>query len=215
MDPEVRRGVTSFLNLGAPTRAWQFSSLSNDRDRPALSFPIAQSFVDVLTAFGWRESRSNPLSEREEAVTPIAPLTLANGVLGARIVRLSDDSALTALALVDQPVDQLVEAVFLRFLSRRPSPDESAPLVELLQPGYDKRRRSGSALPREQTAQRYRTAVSWSNHLSPEASRIKIELERRVREGDPPTPRLDPDWRERMEDVVWAVINTPEFVFIP
>ena len=57
--------------------------------------------------------------------------------------------------------------------------------------------------------------VSWSNHLSEEANRIKIELEKRAREGDPPTVALQADWRERMEDMLWALMNSPEFVFIP
>ena len=57
--------------------------------------------------------------------------------------------------------------------------------------------------------------VSWSNHLSPEANRIKIELEKRAREGDPPTVALKAGWRERMEDMLWAVLNSPEFVFVP
>ncbi|HJO54533.1 MAG TPA: hypothetical protein QF373_08520, partial [Verrucomicrobiota bacterium] len=57
--------------------------------------------------------------------------------------------------------------------------------------------------------------VSWSNHLSAEANRIKIELEKRAREGDPPTVSLQTDWRERMEDMLWALMNSPEFIFIP
>jgi hypothetical protein len=214
MDPEVRRGVTSFFNLGSPTRAWQFTSLSNDRDRPALALPVAQSFVDVLSAFGWRDSRTNPISVRDEDPTALQPLTLANGILGNRIARLSDDSSLTALALADQPVGKLVDKVFLRFLSREPTAAEARPFIEILRPGYERRRRNSSQT--KTTTPHFRaSAVSWSNHLSPEASRIKLEQERTAREGDPPTERLDPNWRERMEDVVWAVVNSPEFVFIP
>ena len=33
--------------------------------------------------------------------------------------------------------------------------------------------------------------------------------------GDPPTRALDPAWRERAEDFVWALFNMPEFVFVP
>ena len=64
-------------------------------------------------------------------------------------------------------------------------------------------------------SQRQQSAVSWSNHLSAEATRIKLELERAARAGDPPTSRLQSDWRERMEDGLWALLNSPEFIFIP
>ena len=49
----------------------------------------------------------------------------------------------------------------------------------------------------------------------PEATTIKNEMERRARVGDPPDPRLSPAWREAYEDLVWTVINSPEFVWIP
>ena len=58
-------------------------------------------------------------------------------------------------------------------------------------------------------------AVSWSNHLHPDATRIKLELERLAREGDSPTRLLRSEWRERMEDMVFALINSPEFIFVP
>jgi len=57
--------------------------------------------------------------------------------------------------------------------------------------------------------------VSWNNHLSEEANRIKVELEKRVLSGDPPTNRLRSAWRERLEDVVYALVNSPEFIFVP
>ncbi|MGQ0637041.1 MAG: DUF1549 and DUF1553 domain-containing protein [Planctomycetaceae bacterium] len=214
MDPEARRPVSEMQNLGTPRRAWEFTSLSNERDRPALSLPVAQSVVDLLTAFGWRESRQNPQTVREDLATALQPMVLANGVVGGRIVTLSDDSSLTDLALEDQPVERLVETLFLRVLTRPPTDDERRTFANLLREGYAERQIAAektAATRRSATA----TGVSWSNHLSPEATRIKLELERVAREGDPPTGRLSSEWRERMEDVVWALVNSPEFVFVP
>jgi len=57
--------------------------------------------------------------------------------------------------------------------------------------------------------------VSWNNHLSSDSNRIKVELERLALEGDPPTKRLRAGWRKQMEDVIYALINSPEFIFIP
>lgn len=213
LDPEGRRPVTAFLNLGRPTRAWQFASLSNERDRPALALPVAQSIVDMLVTFGWRESRQDPITDREEEPTLLQPAVLANGLVGRRITTLSDGSGFTHLALQEQDAKQLVERVFQRILSRAPTRGEREMFAELLRDGYEHRRTEVKE-PAD-TKKKIRHAVSWSNHLSPEATRIKLELERAARAGDPPSPRLAADWRERAEDMVWALVNSPEFVFVP
>jgi hypothetical protein len=212
MDPEGRQKATNCPNLGLPKRAWYFTSLSNERDRPALSLPVAQHVVDLLVAYGWRDSRQNPLTVRDETTTPLQPLLLANGVVGQRITRLSDDGAITELCLEDRPLPDLIREVYLRVLSRPSSDVESQTTIALLSQGYGDRKVDA---PKKRPRDPKQTPVSWSNHLSPEATTLKLEQERLAREGDPPTDRLQTDWRERMEDVLWSLINSPEFVFVP
>jgi len=206
--------VQDFLNLGKPQRAWEFAGLSNERDRPALAKPAAQPFTDILVNFGWRDSRAEPKSVREEAPNVLQPASVANGILGARITRLSDDSAFTALALRPQPVDDLVTQLFQRILSRAPSEKERAAFTSALTPGYADR---VLAVPSGELPKKPRVTkvVMWSNHLNPESTNVVYEIEKLVRAGDPVTPRLAAPWRERMEDAVWALILTPEFVYEP
>jgi hypothetical protein len=213
LDPDGRRPPSEFLNLGVPRRAWQFTSTSNERDRPALSLPVTQTLVDVLQTFGWRPARQDPITVRDEATTPLQPALLANGVVAARICGLSDDSAITALCLEDQPAEALIRSVYLRILSRPPTGAETERLVAYLGSAHGNRAVPGAkARPALARAGR---RVSWSNHLSPEATKIQMESEKVARAGDPPTDRLTPEFRERMEDIVWALISSPEFVFVP
>jgi hypothetical protein len=212
LNPAGDRPPSQFLNMGAPERAWQITALSNERDRPALALPIAQSLVDVMTAYGWRQSRQNAVTTRDDAASPMQTLILANGILGTRIVRLSDDSAFTALCLRDLPLDKLVEEMFLRVLSRPPLAEEARTFTTLLRPYYAGRVvKDAAATSMMKTDNR----VSWSNHLSSEATLIRMEEERRLRMGDAPTNRLKPEFRERFEDALWAMVNSPEFVMVP
>ena len=212
VDPEGRRPPTEMLNLGIPTRAWQFASTANERDRPALTLPITQTFVDLMDAFGWRPARQDPITVREDVTTPLQPALLANGVVAGRVARLSDDSAFTALALAEGSAESLVRSVYLRVLSRPPSEIETRRLVAYLGSTYPSRIVAGAPLNvKPRTVRR----VSWSNHLHPRATEIQMAEGRAAQAGDPPTYRLRPEFRERMEDVVWALINSPEFVLLP
>jgi hypothetical protein len=165
--------------------------------------------------FGWREARQGPQTMRDDSPNVLQPATLANGLLAnGRVTRLSDDNALTALATRgDITLQQLTRETFLRIASRPPTADEEKLFASYLKEGFDSRLIvSENTSPKKRKAQR---PVSWSNHLNPEATRIKQELEREVRAGDSPTERIAPAWRERMEDAVWALVNSPEFVFVP
>ena len=215
MDVDGRRPVKEFNNLGTPYHAWEFTSLSNERDRPALALPRAQQISDTLGTFGWRESRQSAQTLRDDAPNVLQPAALANGLLAnGRITRLSDDSALTALAARgDVTLPQLTREIFLRLASRPPTSAEEKLFASYLRDGFDTRLVvSENAAPKTRKATR---PVSWSNHLNSEATTIKLEAERAARAGDPPTDRLAPAWRERMEDAIWALMLTPEFAYVP
>jgi hypothetical protein len=165
--------------------------------------------------FGWRESRQGPQTARDVEPNILQPATVANGLLAnGRIARLSDDNALTAVATRgDLTLSQLARETYLRLASRIPTKEEESVFTSYLKQGFDSRLAvSEGAVPKQRKALR---PVSWSNHLNPEATRIKQQLEREARAGDEPTARLAPAWRERMEDAVWALLNSPEFVFVP
>jgi hypothetical protein len=214
IDVDGTRAAASSLNLGEPKRAWQFTSMSNERDRPSLALPAAQTVLDVLETFGWRSTRPDPISVRPQETTVLQPAILANGVVARRVTQFSDDSRFTALALEDRPVKEFVTAVFQTVLSRPPRDDESALFADLLRDGYADRQVDVDPkdLPPPVSPA---TGVTWSNHLKPEANERKTTLKQKLDAGDPPTPRLKAEWRERAEDFVWALVNSPEFVFVP
>jgi hypothetical protein len=213
-DPDARRPASSMTSLGSPRRAWMFASLSNERDRPSLSLPRAQAVADVLEAFGWTGSRQNPRTDRETDPNVLQPGVLANSVMVGWITRASADTALTRRALEANSPDAIVEAVFLRFLTRLPSMEERRQFAAALTPGFADRIVPPERIQTPAVPPRL-SKVSWSNHLRAEANEIKLEMERRARAGDPPDPRLATAWRERLEDFVWSVINSPEFVWLP
>lgn len=215
IDVDGSRSLKSSLNLGIPRRAWMFSSLSNERDRPSLSLPYAQPFVTTLQTFGWRASRQNPLTVRDQEATVLQPAIVANGTLGRRFTRLSDDSAFTELAMVDRSVSEIVDAVYQRVLTRSPSREERDIFVELLDDGFANRINPEELKRPSRTSTSLRTGVGWSNHLHPDANRLQIATQETVRQGDAPTKKLKADWRERFEDMLWSLLNSPEYLFIP
>jgi hypothetical protein len=213
IDVEGTRLETSSISLGRPARAWQFTSMSNERDRPSLSLPAAQTAVNVLEAFGWRSSRQDPLSVRDKEPTVLQPAILANGVVARRAAQLSEDSALTRLALAAETPGEFVDAAFRQIFSRQPIAAERDLFVELLAGGFSERK-TGAA-PGPVPSWPKRDGVSWSNHLQSKSNEIRLAWQKEVEKGDPPTTQLAADWRERAEDLAWTLFNSPEFVWIP
>ena len=79
IDVDGSREIKNSINLGIPRRAWMFSSMSNERDRPSLTLPHIAPFVSTLETFGWRSSRQSPQTVREEEATVLQPAIIANG----------------------------------------------------------------------------------------------------------------------------------------
>ncbi|MEI6234580.1 MAG: DUF1553 domain-containing protein [Planctomycetota bacterium] len=213
-DPDTRSSATTLTSLGVPRRAWQFASLSNERDRPSLSLPRAQAVIDVLEAFGWFGSRQSPHTDRETDPNVLQPGVLENSTMSTWITRVSERSELAELAIKAESPEALVDSIFMRFLSRPPAKADRERFVQALALGFSNR-----IIPADQIKEPYVPVrlpkITWSTHLMAEATTVKLEMERRARLGDPADPRLNPAWRDVYEDVIWSVINSPEFVWMP
>ena len=216
LDIDSQRDEKNSLSLGQPRRSWMLTSTSNERDRPSLALPRIQAIGDVLSAFGWRGSRQDPISTRESAPNVLQPAILSNGTVGIWLTRLSDDHGVTSLVMQDQPLDKLVDTLFLKLLTRLPTAEEKALYIKRLTAGYESRLQTPAPQAVDSSADRKREKyVSWSNHLDAEATLVRQAQETAARQGDPPTERLNADWRQRMEDVLWAMLNAPEWAFSP
>ncbi len=213
-DADGWHAASTMVSLGKPRRAWQFAELSNERDRPSLALPRAQAVADVLAAFGWDGARQNVITDRETDPNVLQSGILSNGTMSSWITRAAVDSELARLAIDAPSADALLESLFLRFVGRLPSASEATAYREILSDRFDDR-----LTPEDQVQWPEPLSplphVSWRNHLAAEANVIKIEMERRARQGSPADPRLRSEWREAYEDVVWALVNSPEFVWVP
>ena len=132
------------------------------------------------------------------------------------LTRLSDRHGVTQLALENQPVERLVNRLFLRLLTRKPTAEEKPRYVQFLSDGYESRvipeSQRVKPTPGKREPVRY---VSWSNHVDGPANTLAQQNEAAARRGDPPTIALKNEWRLRMEDVLWAILNSPEWIYTP
>jgi len=216
LDIDNQRDLKNAIHLGKPKRSWMLTSTSNERDRPSLALPRIQAVTDVLGAFGWRGSRQDPISKRDTDPNVLQPAILSNGTVGVWLTRLSDDHGVTALAVKEQGLDQFIDALFLKLLTRHPSTEEKQLYTKHLAEGYETRVNAQASSSEPQTSTRVREKyVSWSNHLDAEATTVRMEQEKAARRGDAPTERLNAEWRQRLEDILWAMLNAPEWAFSP
>jgi hypothetical protein len=191
------------------------ASTSNERDRPSLSLPRNQAVGEVMEVFGWRGERPDALGGlRQTEGSVLQPALLANGTMMSWLVRLSDDHGMTDVVLEDQSLDRLVDRLFLRLFTRLPNDRERERCLAILRPGYDSRAATAPPAGPPSGPRLRPKYIAWSNHMSPEANLARVEQAAVARRGDPPTPRLDAEWRERFEDVLWALLNSPEWTHI-
>ncbi len=213
LDVDGARDLGNSISLGKPRRSWMLTSTSNERDRPSLALPRIQAVTDVLQAFGWRTTRQDPTSVRDTSPNVLQPAILHNGTVGVWLTRLSDDHGVTQLALKDQPLDTLLDELYLKLLTRKPTAVERKKYTDYLSTGYATRvKEAKEAKPPPRAPKPY---VTWSNHLDPKATTLRQQEEADARAGEPPTARLDADWRGRLEDVLWVLVTSTEFVFTP
>lgn len=213
LDLNGRRETDNAVDLGNPHRAWMLASLSNERDRPSLTLPRLQAVSDVMSAFGWRGARQDPASTRDVAPNALQPAIIANGVMGRWLTQLSDDHEITNLALREQTVEAFLDELFLRILSRTPDASERSRYVAWLADGFATRRvKNPVSVPAPHIAPKL---ITWTNHLQPESDPAAQERNAAAEKGAVPTTRLNAKWRARCEDVVWALINSPEMLYRP
>ena len=196
------------VDYGIPKRTWQIVSLSNEEDVAVLAKPLLQEIITLAKAFGWRDQRPNPLSVRNDDPHALQPLALANGDLMHRLVKLTDRSYYTELSREAGTLDQYGNRLFLNTLSRPPTEREKSWLRNELGALWSRR-----LVPRElREARREEAGVEAVTVTDSIAAHQYIM---RVRQGEPATTALTPAWRRNAEKVLWAVLNSPEFIFLP
>ena len=98
--------------------------------------------------------------------------------------------------------------MFLNTLSRLPTDGEKRWLRSELGADWDRR-----LVPRE--LQGTREEESRLKEITITDSIAAHEYIMQVRQGEPATAALNPSFRRKAEKVLWAVLNSPEFIFLP
>lgn len=193
------------VDYGYPKRTWQLVTLSNEEDNMILVRPRMQEILTAASVFGWRDQRPDPMTVRNDDPTPLQSLTLANGGLMNRLVRLTDSSGYTQMALEARSVPELARAVMLNTLGRLPSEKESAWFERKLADSFEGRRVDTARLQQEaaETPRQFQDMMDAYRQIA------------EARKPEPATVRLTETFRKSFEGVLWVLFNSPEFLFVP
>ena len=153
------------------------------------------------------------MTDRESSANSLQPAILSNGTMGTWITRLSDDHGFTTPAFRAKSPAEFVDTLFLRVLTRHPTATEKAKYAAYLAEGFEGRCVSVAIGLTPAGKRKPEYYVSWSNHLNDLATTVRMQQEAAARKGDPATHQLKEAWRRRAEDVVWALVNSPEFLY--
>jgi Protein of unknown function (DUF1553) len=202
-----RMSYTS-VDYGFPKRTWQLVTPSNEEDNAILVRPLLQEIITAASAFGWRDQRPDPISVRNDDANPLQSLTLANGALTNRLIRLTESNYFARLAATDISLNQFGEQLMLNTLSRRPTKWESEWLRSRLDNVWDGRRVSAVAggiggASDSAVNVKYQDMLDAYKYI---AESRKEELATRA---------LTENFRRSFEQVLWVIVNSPEFIFVP
>lgn len=202
------RMAYSSVDFGYPKRTWQIVSLSNEEDNAVLVRPVLQEIITAASSFGWRDQRPDPVTVRNTNPNALQPLTMANGQLMDRLIRLNDASYYTKLSKSDMSLAQFVDQLLLNTMSRPPKPHEEDWIMARLAPVWDARRvavPANKVTPPEVATEQVRVGDTVAAHL----------YVQKVRQGEPVTRTLSEPYRKNLEGVLWVIFNSPEFIFVP
>jgi hypothetical protein len=201
------RMAYSAVDYGYPKRTWQIVSLSNEEDNAVLVRPVLQEIITMASSFGWRDQRPDPVTVRNTDPNPLQPLIMANGQLMDRLVRLTGTSYYTKLSNREIALAEFIDELLLNTMSRPPHASETEWIEAHLGPVWQGRR-----VKVPEKVEQPQVATEQVRDGNTVAAHLYIQ---KVRQGEPVTATLTESYRKTFEAILWAIFNSPEFIFVP